>query len=221
MAEVIRRAAVPWATPSRWALDGPSMSAEILRTGRPARVEDYSGLSGTLAAGAREAGFNRIAGAPIIVDGRVWGVISTSSPDEPLPDDVEHRLAAFTELTATAIANSQAREEITRLAEEQAALRRVATLVAEGVGTDELLAAVAKEVAGVVGLAAATIDRYDADGSTTVLAAHGEHMWTVGSRWPVEPIQPRLDRAPDRTSGEDRRLLRAPGHDRRRCMRNR
>jgi hypothetical protein len=33
--------------------------------------------------------------------------------------------------------------------------------------------------------------------------------------------QPRLDRAPDRTSGEDRRLLRAPGHDRRRCTRNR
>jgi GAF domain-containing protein len=173
---------------SRWPLDGPSMSAQILRTGRPARVESYSGLAGTLAAGARESGFERTAGAPIVVDGRVWGVISTSSPDAPLPDDVEHRLAAFTELAATAISNGQAHEEITRLAEGQAALRRVATLVAEGVGTDELLASVADEVAGVVGLPGVTIDRYDTDGSTTTLAAHGEHIWSVGSRWPLDPV---------------------------------
>jgi uncharacterized protein YoaH (UPF0181 family) len=71
---------------SRWPLDGPSMSAEILRTGRPARFEDYSDLSGSLAAEARQAGFISVAGAPIIVDGRVWGLISTSSPLAPLPD---------------------------------------------------------------------------------------------------------------------------------------
>ena len=32
-------------------------------------------FTGSLAAAARETGFNRVAGAPIIVDGRVWGVI--------------------------------------------------------------------------------------------------------------------------------------------------
>src|SRR6476646_9842181 len=59
---------------SRWPLDGPSMAREILRTGQPQRVEDYADLPGTLAAEARAGGFHRVAGAPIIVDGRVWGV---------------------------------------------------------------------------------------------------------------------------------------------------
>jgi GAF domain-containing protein len=117
---------------TRWPLDGPSMSAEVLRTGRPARVEDYTDLPGSIAAGVRAAGLNRVAGAPIVVDGRVWGLISTSSPESPFPERVKERLAEFTELVATAIANSQAREQLARLAEEQAALRRVATLVAEG-----------------------------------------------------------------------------------------
>jgi GAF domain-containing protein len=108
---------------SRWPLVGESMSAEVLRTGRPARIEDYAGLEGPLAAEVRRVGFDRVAGAgaPIMVGGRVWGVISTSSSDAPLPDHVEDGIAAFTELVATAIANSQARDELTRLAEEQGA----------------------------------------------------------------------------------------------------
>src|SRR6185503_5231845 len=132
---------------SRWALDGASVSAEVFRTGRAARIEDYTHLPGSLAAEAREYGFFRVAGAPIIVDGQVWGVISTSSPDEPLADRLEDRLAEFTELVATAIADSQAREEVTRLAEEQAALGRVATLVAEGASPAEVFEAVSAEVA--------------------------------------------------------------------------
>src|SRR5258706_13669556 len=132
---------------TRWPLDGPSMSAEVLRTGRPARIEDYTDLPSSLAAEARASQLNRIAGAPIIVDGQVWGVISTSSPDAPLPDDVEDRLAEFTELVATAIANSGSREELTQLAEEQAALRRVATLVAQGAPPAEGFDAVGAEVA--------------------------------------------------------------------------
>jgi GAF domain-containing protein len=56
---------------SRWPLDGPSVSAEVLRTRRPARIEDYTGVPGSLAAEARGGGFNRVAGAPIIVDGWV------------------------------------------------------------------------------------------------------------------------------------------------------
>jgi pilus assembly protein TadC len=67
-----------------------------------------------------------------------------------LPADVLDRLAVFTELTATAIANSDARTEIERLAEEQAALRHVATLVARGAETEEVFAAVAREVAEVM-----------------------------------------------------------------------
>jgi signal transduction histidine kinase/uncharacterized protein YoaH (UPF0181 family) len=156
---------------SSWPLVGKSMSAAVLRTGRPARVEDYAGLEGPLAAEARRVGFDRVAGAgaPIMVGGRVWGVISTSSWDAPLPDRVEDGIAAFTELVATAIANSQARDELTRLAEEQAALRRVATLVAEGASPDVVFDAVCAEVAQLVPADAAALTRYEDDGTLAVL----------------------------------------------------
>jgi hypothetical protein len=47
---------------------------------------------------------------------------------------------------ATAIANAESRAALARLAEEQAALRRVATLVAGGTSPDKVLAAVAGEI---------------------------------------------------------------------------
>jgi GAF domain-containing protein len=160
---------------SRWPLDGPSMSADVLRTGRPARFEDYTDLPGSLAAEAPEHRFDRVAGAPIIVDGRVWGVISTSSPDAPLPDRLEDRLAEFTELVATAIANSQAHEELERLAEEQAALRRVATLVAQGATPAEVFQAVSVEVAQLAPAEGAALTRFESDGTVTALGG-----WTLG-----------------------------------------
>ena len=67
-----------------------------------------------------------------------------SSPDAPLPEHAEQRLAEFAELFATAIANSEAHEELARLAEEQAALRRVATLVAAGAPPAEVFEAVSR-----------------------------------------------------------------------------
>jgi signal transduction histidine kinase len=159
-----------------WPLDGPSLSAEVLRTGRPARVEDYSNVQSSVAVAAREAGFDIVVGAPIIVDGRVWGVISTSSPDASLPDGLEDRLAEFTELVAMAIANGQAHAELAQLAEEQAALRRVATLVAEGASPPDVFEAVSTEVVGLVPAAeASALTRFEGDGTVTLLGD-----WLVG-----------------------------------------
>ena len=171
---------------SRWPLVGRSLSATVLRTSRPARIKDYAGLVGPLAAEARRSGFNS-AGAPIIVGGRVWGVISTSSPDAPLPDRVEDGLAAFTELVATAIANSQAQDELTGLAEEQAALRRVATLVAEGASPDAVFDAVCAEVAQLVPADAAALTRYEDDGTVAVLGGRNPTGYDyVGRRFAAE-----------------------------------
>ena len=173
---------------SRWPLDGPSMSREILRTGRPQRVEGYANLPGTLAAEARHGGFDRVAGAPIIVDGRVWGVIATSSPDAPLPDDLEERLAEFTGLVATAIANSQAHDQLAELADEQAALRRVATLVARGAPPEEVFEAVSAEVAALIPADASALTRFEGDGSVTALSgwtAEGGYRY-VGRRYGLE-----------------------------------
>src|SRR6266480_1977923 len=159
---------------SRWPLDGQSMSAQVLRTGRPARVDDYTVLEGSLAAEANRTGFRKVVGAPIIVDDRVWGLISTSSPDERLPDDLEDRLAQFTELVATAIANTQARDALTRIAEEQAALRRVATLVAEGAAPGKVFEAVSTEIAHLLPAEGAALTRFADDGTVTALGG-----WTA------------------------------------------
>ena len=68
------------------------------------------------------------------MEGRLWGLIAAGSTvEQPMPPDTEARLVSFIELVATAIANAQSRAALARLAEEQAALRRVATLVAHGV----------------------------------------------------------------------------------------
>ena len=103
------------------------------------------------------------AGVPVLVSGRVWGAVMVAAGHDrpPLPADTLDRLAVFTELMATAIANSDARTEIERLAQEQAALRRVATLVAQGADTEEVFAAVAREVSEVMHLPVAAVQRYE------------------------------------------------------------
>jgi signal transduction histidine kinase len=52
-------------------------------------------------------------GCPIVVDGRLWGVIAASSKSAtPFPPDTESQIAEFTQLVATAIANTEARTEV-------------------------------------------------------------------------------------------------------------
>src|SRR6185437_5972393 len=91
--------------------------------------------------------------APIVVEDRLWGVmlVATQRP-EPFPAGAEDRLAAFTDLIATAIGNTQAHDEARRFGEEQAALGRVATLVAAGAAPERVFAAVADEVSSLIGL---------------------------------------------------------------------
>ena len=73
---------------------------------------DYSRRRGAYAAKARKLGLHSVAGAPIIVDGAVWGLVTIASTGGPLPDRTENRLAEFTELMGTAIANTQSRAEL-------------------------------------------------------------------------------------------------------------
>ena len=89
---------------------------------------------------------------------------------------------------ATAIANSQAREHLAQLAEEQAALRRVATLVARGVSPDEIFSAVSNEVGRLFGSEQAAVARYERDGSGMVVVGVSEGIGgvSIGTRWPLE-----------------------------------
>ena len=99
---------------ARFSLEGDSVPAMVFRTGRPARVDSYENAAGSTAARLRDLGLRAAVGAPIVVDGRVWGAaIVGSSRPEPLPRDAEARVADFTDLVATAIANAQAHAELT------------------------------------------------------------------------------------------------------------
>jgi signal transduction histidine kinase len=96
----------------RWSLDGPSVCAQVLDSGRPARMDEYGDVDGSVAEIAQRAGFQSVAGAPIFADDRVWGAIIVVSSTDPLPDRSEVRVAEFTELVATAISNATNRSQL-------------------------------------------------------------------------------------------------------------
>jgi signal transduction histidine kinase len=99
---------------SRWSLDGENIAAMVADSGQPARMDSHDTAAGEVAAMIRRLGLRGGAGAPIIVQGRLWGVaVVGSGPTEPLPPDAEQRVGEFTELVATAIANAEARAALT------------------------------------------------------------------------------------------------------------
>src|SRR5271157_1323584 len=171
---------------TRLSAGGPNLHTQVFQTGQPARLDTIAGDLGPALAPALAAGIRTAVGVPISVEGRLWGVMNASSTaEEPLSADTEARLAGFTELVATAIANAQARVELRGFAEEQAALRRVATLVARGVSPEEVFAAVTAEVGRVLGVDYTAMSRYEPDGARTVVAAwarSGSPVVPVGTR---------------------------------------
>ena len=94
-------------------LDGDNVATLVLRTGTTARMDSHQHAAGPIAAAVREVGIRSAVGAPIEVDGRLWGaaVIASSGP-EPHAPHTEAQLADFAELVATAIGNAQARDEL-------------------------------------------------------------------------------------------------------------
>src|SRR4051794_41141130 len=180
---------------SRWQLDTPGLLATIRHTGRAARVEDYAQAPGDGAGAVRAAGMRSAVGSPIVVGGRVWGAIVLLSPRRAsLPEDTGARLADFTELVATALANAESRAALSQLADEQAALRRVATLVAREASPVELLATVAEEVARVLDVPGVIVTRYEPDGTAVTVGeafgpdlAGAEQFLGIGTPMPPDP----------------------------------
>ena len=178
----------PIAVGGQYEIGDSSLSTLVYRTSQPARLEGY-GDEIPWADAARSMGVGSSVATPINVDGRLWGLIAVSSTHaDPLPADTEVQLADFTHLLATAIANAQARLELGRFAEEQAALRRVATLVAQGATPEEVFTAVAEEVGRVLGVDFTSMGKYHPDGAETVVGA-----WTrsgAPAHFPVGTMLP-------------------------------
>jgi len=175
----------------RLPLGGRNVTTAVYQTGRPARI-DYSDVSGVIGqVASHDWGLRSSIGVPVSAESRLWGCMVVAFSRQgllPLPADTEAQLAAFTELVATAIANTESRAALARLAEEQAALRRVATLVARGAAADELFAAVTGEVGRLLGAHLAGMGRYGSDDTVTVVAAwgaEGEEHPLVPGPWPL------------------------------------
>jgi diguanylate cyclase (GGDEF)-like protein len=84
-------------------IDGPGATAEVYRTGLPARsvVRMPDGTARSSLA------------APVMVGGRLWGTVgAVVLGADGFPGDAEARLARFAELAALGIGNAAAREEL-------------------------------------------------------------------------------------------------------------
>jgi signal transduction histidine kinase len=170
---------------TQWSLGGRNMATQVFQTHQPSRIDDLAGASGAAAEACRRFGLRAAVSVPVSVEGRLWGLMSVGSAREPLPAGTEARLAGFTELVATAIANAQARMELRRFANGQAALRRVATLVAHAAPPEQVFAAITEEAGRLLDADLATLSRYDPDGAIWVVAAWNSTGgdFPVGTRW--------------------------------------
>jgi signal transduction histidine kinase len=128
-------------------------------------------------------------GAPILVEGKLWGALMAATRgEEPWAENAETRIAAFTELVATAIANAESREALAELADEQAALRRVATLVAETAQPAEIFSAVGNEVAALFRTELVVVGKFDRDPAELLVVGVGDGTDepVLGSRWKLD-----------------------------------
>jgi sugar diacid utilization regulator len=93
-----------WPVGTRSPIDGSTLAGTVQRTGRPARMDSYENSTGSLAARIRDAGVHAAVGVPVVVDGRVWGLVAVGSVEpEPMSADTEARISAFAELIGTVV----------------------------------------------------------------------------------------------------------------------
>jgi PAS domain S-box-containing protein len=176
----------------------PGTSGATVREEASAVINrDVASLPGPLRERARRLGVTAAAKVPVIVNGSVWGYLSASWRNTP-PPDVQARMARFTELVTMAINDADgrsrlhvSRERLAAFAEEQAALRRVATVVAAGAATSDVFDTVTVELRRLLDIEGAVLQRFEDDGTATVVAISDPHGLiaagdTIGSRVSTE-----------------------------------
>jgi signal transduction histidine kinase len=119
--------------------------------------------------------------------GRVAGGDLTVRMPQTGPGEVGQLEQSFNSM-ADSLESS--RDELRRVADEQAALRRVATLVARGVSPSEVFASVAAETGHVLDAETTAVSRFEPDGTVTVVGSWAKPgvqpmALPLGSRWPT------------------------------------
>ena len=161
---------------------------QVFRTGCPARVDHYARSVDRSVSSCGQRGF-----AQRPREGRSSSTAGCGAPwragsQTILPSGTEHRVTQFAELVSTAISNLESRAHVERLAAEQSALRRVATLVAREHSPRELFTTLVEELGVLLEVDATAILQYETDSSATVIAgwSNGAITLPVGARLPLE-----------------------------------
>ncbi|MGK5683986.1 GAF domain-containing sensor histidine kinase [Actinoplanes sp. URMC 104] len=175
---------------------GDGATQQVWRTGRAARVDHLTDMSGGWARVA--AVYRASAAAPVMAEDRLWGVL-VAAGRRALPPQTEETLSRFAEVAGTAITSSQARAEVQALADEQAALLRVAEQVARGGPSDAVFAAVAAEAQKLLDGRPMTLARFE----------EGEAMTVISRRDGPAPPGTRIAYAPATLPDRVRRTARA------------
>jgi signal transduction histidine kinase len=98
---------------TRLPLDGYTINTLIQSTRKPARVDSYADAPGELAELLRNLGIRSEVGAPVMVNGSVWGgLIAGSDQIDGMPAGTEYQVASFAELIGTAVANAATHAEL-------------------------------------------------------------------------------------------------------------
>ena len=166
-----------------------SVAVAALKTGRPARMSGDQLAKGPHGDLTGRLGLRTAIATPIVMGSRFWGVAVAATVRADFPPGTESRLADFTELAATAIANAEGEKKLRELADTQAALRRLATLIAQGEPPEAVFAATTREALRHFGGGTARLIRYEPDGTATLLANEGTtgpHV-RVGEPWEAYP----------------------------------
>jgi PAS domain S-box-containing protein len=173
----------------RLAFDGPTPFAQVMDTGGPVRLDTLDDIPGARAQWMRDIGVKSVVAAPVRVSGDLWGAVVASSTEyAAFPPGAEERLGKFANLIAVAIANAEASEHLSTVAEEQAALSRVAIGVATETPSERLLDLVTEEVGCLFGADWAQTVRFTPEGD----AAFSVGRWARTGDYPFEEEGARL-----------------------------
>ena len=127
-----------WPVGTRTPVDGNTLAAVLHRSGRPARIDSYDNVAGSIAARGRAVGVRAAVAVPIIVDSRVWGLAAVGSLQHgPMPADTEVRIGRFAELIATALVAGHRDEQNRQLLAEASRRSNLIDSLLEGRAFDE------------------------------------------------------------------------------------
>ncbi len=165
--------------------DRSTVSWKVARTGRPARINDYSTVDGAYGSLATEHEIVGAVGVPVRLDGRLWGCVGAMTHHVGgFPPETESLLERFSELLSVALANVRSVRRLQQEARIEHALREVASASASGhYDAGGMFTLVAARVAEVLDAPVGVVVRIDG-ASGTVVGRHGAER--LSSQLPLQ-----------------------------------